>query len=93
MKSISIYNLGVKQKKESSFSYSWINYFLQPSRLGLYWFLILFFTIFLLETSGYLISGNEVYQFDELDLVISSAGFIFGFFAKFFENFQKVNKF
>jgi hypothetical protein len=88
MKSISIYNLGIKEKK-FSLSNTWFNLFILPSRLGLSWFLTLFFTVFFLETLGYLISGNEIFQFDEVDLLIASAGFVFGFFTKFFDNYQK----
>ncbi len=88
MKSLSIYNLGIKEKK-ISFSSAWFNYFVLPSRLGLSWFLALFFTVFFLESIGYLISGNERFQFDEIDLLIASTGFVFGFFTKFFDNYQK----
>jgi hypothetical protein len=88
MKSLSIYNLGYKEKK-LGFSGLWFNYFILPARLGLSWFLILFFTVFFLESFGYVISLNERFQFDEIDLLIASTGFVFGFFTQFFDNYQK----
>ncbi|HVO73206.1 MAG TPA: hypothetical protein VMT35_04225 [Ignavibacteriaceae bacterium] len=88
MKSISVYNISIKEKK-LDINDAWYYYFISPSRLGLSWFLILFFTVFFLETMGYLISRNKNFQFDVIDLAIASAGFVLGFFTKFFDNYQK----
>jgi len=84
MKSISVLHIRIDEKK-SNLSEKILICFISASRIGFAWL----FIIFLLENFDLLIGTAESFQFDLTDLLISITGFVFSFFKKISDSYQK----